>query len=63
MRFTIDAEGKQQNVRVVKGFDPYADAEALRVVSLLKSWTPGTKNGKPAAVEYNIPIMFNYTEE
>ncbi|NVO32607.1 energy transducer TonB [Hymenobacter lapidiphilus] len=59
VRFTVDEAGNQQNVRVVKGFHPDADAEALRVVSMLKSWTPGSQSGRPVAVEYNVPITFS----
>lgn len=33
-------------------------AEALRIVSILPNWKPGTNNGKPVRVKYTIPITF-----
>lgn len=33
-------------------------AEAERVVSGMPKWTPGTKNGQPMSVKYNLPVSF-----
>lgn len=32
--------------------------EALRVVALMPKWQPGEQEGKPVAVEFNMPIRF-----
>ena len=34
------------------------DAEAMRVVNAMPKWTPGTINGEPVKVKYNLPITF-----
>lgn len=34
------------------------DVEAVRVVSHMPRWIPGMKDGKPARVQYTLPIRF-----
>ncbi|MFI5204754.1 MAG: energy transducer TonB, partial [Flavobacteriales bacterium] len=45
-------------VKVKHAFYTDCDNEAIRVVSLMPNWKPGTKNGKPADVEMTLPIAF-----
>ena len=33
--------------------------EAVRVVSEMPNWTPGTQDGKPVLVKYHLPILFS----
>ena len=33
--------------------------EAVRVVSEMPNWTPGTQDGKPVLVKYHLPISFS----
>ncbi len=54
----IDTEGRVTNTRVIKGADPYLDAEAIRVVSSMPKWSPGMQDGKPVNVKFTIPVMF-----
>lgn len=54
----IDTEGCVTNTRVIKGADPYLDAEAIRVVSSMPKWSPGMQDGKPVNVKFTIPVMF-----
>lgn len=46
------------DVKVVEPVNPLLDAEAVRVVSSMKKWTPGKNEGKPVAVSMVMPIMF-----
>ena len=46
------------NPEIVKSVDPSLDAEALRVVGLLKGFTPGVFNGEKVNVWYTLPITF-----
>lgn len=46
LKFVITKDGNVANVEVVKSVDPALDAEARRVVSLLKGFTPGVYEGK-----------------
>ncbi len=34
------------------------ETEAVRVISLMLKWEPGTQNGKPVRVKYAVPISF-----
>ena len=39
------------------------EAEALRVVSSMPKWKPGTTDGKPVDVQFNLPIVFRLPKE
>lgn len=56
--FVISAEGKVEDVKVVKSLHTDADAEAMRVIGEMGSWIPGMKEGKAVAVQYTLPIRF-----
>lgn len=58
IQFTVDTLGNVVNPRVIRGFDPDFDAEALRVIKLLPPWTPGKMWDKAAAFPYTIPVKF-----
>ena len=56
--FTVGMDGNITGVRVLKPVSPALNAEAVRVVKLMKYWKPGTRNGKPVRAEMSIPINF-----
>jgi TonB family protein len=58
IRFVVDTDGKAIEPVVLKGIDPALDAEAVRVVSSFKGFSPGTQGGKPVKVYYMVPITF-----
>ncbi len=58
VRFTVNADGSVSNVKVVKGLEPNLDAEAVKVVSKLKGWTPAMKGGKAVAMDYEVNCNF-----
>lgn len=58
VEFVVNAEGTVASVRLVKGFAPAYDAEALRAVAALPRWEPGRQHGQPVAVRMTIPITF-----
>lgn len=64
VRFVIDKTGKVGNVDIFPGTEGRATeamkAEAIRVVSEMPDWKPGTQGGKPVSVQYSIPIMFTF---
>jgi protein TonB len=43
----------------MEGVYPALDAEALRVVNMLKGFIPGSHGGKPVNVYYTLPITFS----
>lgn len=62
IRFTVSVTGEVQDAMIVKGLSPGLDAEALRVVRLLPKFKPGTQNGVPVPVFYNMPFTFKITD-
>lgn len=56
--FVVETDGSLSNVVVVKSVDPPLDKEAVRVVKAMPKWNPGTQNGVPVRVKYNLPILF-----
>lgn len=57
--FIIDKTGEVTEVKVAKSSGTQSlDDEAVRVVSLMPNWKPGTENGKPVRVSYTIPLVF-----
>ena len=58
VQFIVGPQGNITSTRIVKGFDPACDAEALRAVAALPRWQPGRQNGEPAAVRFIVPITF-----
>jgi TonB family protein len=58
VRFMVTSYGNAEDVTVLKGVHPLLDAEAVRVVSTLTGFEPGTQGGKPVNVWYMVPINF-----
>ncbi|MDE5647163.1 MAG: TonB family protein [Muribaculaceae bacterium] len=59
VQFVIRSNGKVASPRILRKVDPLLDAEALRVVSALPDFIPGTIDDKPVAVYYTLPIKFS----
>jgi len=57
--FTVGGNGKVSDVKIRKAVSPLFDAEAVRVVSSMPDWKPGSQNGKPVAVRMQLPIDFS----
>ena len=60
--FVVEKDGLVSNVKVLRGVCYSIDEEAARVVRGMPRWKPGMKDGKPARVSYQIPIMFKLDE-
>jgi len=57
--FIVDKNGKVKNAAVKRGFDTDCDNEALRVISMMPDWKPGTAKGKPVDSEMVLPVKFS----
>ncbi|MBN2746452.1 MAG: M56 family metallopeptidase [Bacteroidales bacterium] len=55
----IQKDGNLAKVEVLRGVEASLNAEAVRVVGLMKKWTPGEKNGQKVDMDITIPIKFN----
>lgn len=60
--FVVDKKGVVRDVTATENTLAEVDStlitEAIRVVSAMPAWLPGTQGGKPADVAYSIPITF-----
>jgi TonB family protein len=58
LKFIVTTQGNSEGISVLKGVNPLLDAEAIRVVSLLKGFKPGMNGGKPVNTWYMLPVNF-----
>lgn len=58
LNFIVDKTGEVSDVKILKGLGFGIDEEAVRVVQNMPRWEPGSQDGKPVNVRFNIPINF-----
>lgn len=63
VQFVVGKDGSIGNVSILRGVDPALDAEAIRVISGMPKWKPGTQKGEPVNVKYTVPVMFRLTPQ
>ncbi len=57
--FIIETDGSLTDVKTGdRKLGSDLDEEAVRVIKLSKRWNPGTQNGTPVRVKYNLPVKF-----
>ncbi len=62
--FTIEKDGGLNDVKIEGRKLGYGiEDEAIRAVKMSKRWNPGTQDGKPVRVKYNIPLKFTMPNE
>lgn len=63
VQFRVDSVGVVKDVRVLNGVSKTMDAAALKLVSNMPNWTPGTKANKPVSNYMTLPVRFNAKQE
>ena len=58
VEYVIEKDGRIGPARVLRGFIPALDEEAVRVVKLLPKHAPAKVNGAAVRVTYRIPVSF-----
>lgn len=58
VQFTVNVEGRVENVSVLKGVSESLDNEVIRVVSSSPAWTPGYSKGTAVPVTFSFPVVF-----
>ena len=59
VQFVVRKDGSVSDVSVVRSVgNASLDNEAVRVVSSMPKWSPGTQGGKPVNVQYTLPVQF-----
>lgn len=61
--FVVDINGKPSNLKVYKSTNEKFNEEALRVVSLLKGWSPAIISGEKRPMQYSLPITFEHNPQ
>lgn len=56
----IECDGSIGEVTIKKSVDPLLDKETIRLFKSMPRWNPGTQNGKPVRVVYDMPLNFNF---
>ena len=60
--FVIEKDGSITNAEVMRGIDKECDAEAVRVVSSMPKWQPGTQSGEAVRCRFTVPFIFKLNE-
>lgn len=61
--FVVTKKGDIADVNILKGIGYGCDEEAIRVVSRMPNWKPGSQSGIPVNVKFNLPINFALEDE
>ena len=60
VQFTIDTTGHMIDISVIKGFNDFADKEAVRALKTLNyPFIPGRQRNKPVNMRMVIPVVFD----
>lgn len=59
--FTVQADGKVTDPRILRGVCPALDREALRIVGMMPDWIPATRDGQPLNCSMAVPVQFKLT--
>ncbi len=63
VQFVVGKDGSIGNVSILRGVNADLDAEAIRIISSMPKWKPGTQKGEPVRVKYTVPVMFRLAPE
>lgn len=58
LRFVVTKTGRIVEPQVIEEVHPLLDAEAIRVISNMPDWIPGSLNGRPVSVYFTMPVVF-----
>jgi TonB family protein len=58
VNYIVSSTGKIYDVKVEQPVNPLLDAEAIRLVSNMPDWKPGSQGGKHIDVLMKIPVDF-----
>ena len=59
VKFIINKQGEVTKPRIEYGVCKALNKEALRVISSMPDWEPGTLNGEKIRIRYTIPLRFS----
>lgn len=60
--FIVERDGSLRAITVFRELGYGCDEEAVRVITAMPCWLPGSQDGKPLRVKYSLPIRFGVPE-
>ena len=61
--FVIKKDGSISDIEIERGVDPLLDEEAIRVISSMPNWKPGTQKGEAVNVRFSMPVVFRLSND
>ncbi len=61
--FVVEIDGSISEIKVLRGIGEGCDEEAVSVMKNMPKWIPGSMNGIPVRVQYNLPFSFTLTKD
>ena len=61
--FVIEKDGQVSNAKILRDIGGGCGEEVLRVIRTMPKWKPGTQDGKPVRVQFNLPVAFELQDE
>ena len=60
VQFIVETNGSMSNIKIIRGLNGCTryNEEALRVIKLMKSWTPGVKDNQNVRVMLTVSVKF-----
>jgi len=58
VRFIVRKNGEITDAQVIMDIGQGCGEEAMRVVNMMPNWEPGTQDGAPVDVYFNLPIKY-----
>lgn len=57
--FVVTKDGSISDAKILRSVETNLDKEALRVISSMPKWTPGTQRGQAVNVRFTVPVAFH----
>ena len=61
--FVVEKDGRITGERILRDIGGGCGEEVLRVIRTMPKWKPGTQDGKPVRVQFNLPVAFELQDE
>ena len=58
VEFVVEKDGSFSNIQVVRGVNPYLDAEAIRIFQAMPNWQPARQGGEIVRARFTMPVQF-----
>ncbi len=62
LKFNVAKDGSVKDVEIVRGFDPDADDEVIRVLQAMPKWSPALLDGNPVNFTQHLSVTFKLTD-